>query len=143
MPRTPHTEVRNITVPAISQRAGEDGFTMRRTTVGSGRNQVITWERKRDIEIYVGGTPGEFISELQKVSKGLTDARVELDTYYLAYDDNEYKRFLLTGYTVATDAEVARAIKHITEEDEKRTAREREHAERSLAQIRRQFPELL
>lgn len=142
MPRGPKVTTKTYHVPN-SGRWISDGFTLRKITTGSGRNEKVEWQKRVSHDLYLEGTVEDVIDSIRRVAEGVIDAYVDQD-YSYGYNEERSQQTSLIGWvTGVTEEEIAKATEEERAEAEARLERQRQDAERALANIRANFPELL
>lgn len=124
-----------------------DGISLRVRYTGRGKNRTAIWQRYIGSNIYIDGmTPDELIEKLTQFSHGKTDIRIhnEMEDDYSGYPFiSTYLTGWADGVTESEIKQVEAYLASVEEEQEQQKRLKREKAERELARIKREFPDLV
>lgn len=133
------------TMPANSE--NRDGISLRVRYTGRGKNKTAIWQRWIGSTIYIDGiAPDELIEKINKFSHGKEEIRIhnELEDEYSDYPSiTTYLTGWANGVTESEIKQVEDYLASVEEEKEAQKRLKREKAEREIARIKREFPDLV
>lgn len=124
-----------------------DGISLRVRYTGRGKNRTAIWQRYIGFNIYIDGeTPEDLIEKINKFSHGKEDVRIhnELENEFTEYPSiSTYLTGWADGVTDSEIKQVEDYLASVEEEKDRQKRIKRERAERELARIKQEFPDLV
>lgn len=130
------------TAPATTSE--DEAVSLRVERSGRGKNKIETWQRQVSEVISLDGTPEELIAKINRYSEGLISPYFGTYEERDDYDGETYTETRVTGWVEETNEEVIEAVVGFAQRAaEAQELRARERAERELARIQKQYPDLV
>jgi hypothetical protein len=124
-----------------------EGISLRVRYTGRGKSRTAIWQRYIGSHIYIDGvTPDELIEKITQFSHGKDDVRIHNEIGD-EYSGDPFISTYLTGWADGvTESEIKQVedyLASVEDEDERQKRIKREKAERELARIKKEFPDLV